>query len=129
MNRSPKRKLVARMRESRRRGPALFIHEAEPFKGLGARPDGLVAHEGELGDGEPVAGRDVMAVRGGEWDHDFARGADFCWVGFASVCASRNIPIVEGDGTFVGRTIWEGAAGLRIGPGLRRAVSLMKLSR
>lgn len=98
MNRPPKRKLVARMRKSRRRRPALLIHEPEPFKDFGASPDVFVAHEGELGDSEPVAGRDVMAVRGGEWDHDFARRADFCRVGFASVCASRKFSLWKGKG-------------------------------
>ena len=128
MNRPPKRELVARMRESRRRRPALLIHEAEPFKGLGARPDVVVAHEGELGDGEPIAGRDVMAVGGGEWDHDFAGGADFFgWVLRQYVLlgifrCGRGWDICRKN--FVGR-----AAGLRIGPGLRRAVSFMKLSR
>ena len=103
MNRPPKRKLVARMRESRRRRPALLIDEAETLKGLGARPDVFIAHKRELGDGEPIAGGDVVAVRGGEWDHDFAGGADFCRDGFASVYAAQDISIVEGEGIFVRR--------------------------
>ena len=109
MNRPPERELVARMRESRRRSPALLVHEAEPFEGLGARPDALVAHERE------VRAREPGAVGGGEWDHDFARGADFYWaLGWA-----------------LGKSpLWkEGKTGLRIGPGLRRAVSFIKLSR
>ena len=80
MDGPPERELVARMRESRCGGTALFVDEPKPFKGLGARPDVLVAHERELGDGEPIACWDVMAVGSGEGDHDFARGADFCWV-------------------------------------------------
>ena len=83
MDGSPERELVARMRESGCRGPALFVDEAEPFEGLGARPDVLVAHERKLGDGEPVTGWDVVAVGGGEGDHDFAGGADFYWVGLS----------------------------------------------
>lgn len=91
MNGSPERELVARMRESGCGGTVFFVDEAEPFKGLGSRPDVVVAHERELGDGEPVASRDVMAIGGGEGDHDFARGADCSGRLCVSLC-SWNLP-------------------------------------
>ena len=65
------------MREPGSGGAALLVDEAEAVKGRGALPDPFVAHEGELGDGEPVACGDVVACGGGVGDHDFAGGADY----------------------------------------------------
>ena len=89
MDRSPEWELVTRMGESRCGSAILFIHEAEPFKGCGARPNAFIAHERELRYGEPIAPWDMMAIRGGVWNHDFARSADF----FEWLCVSDRIGI------------------------------------
>ena len=92
MDGSPEWELVARMGESGCRAATLFIDKAEPFKGFSAWPDVLIAHERQLRYGEPIAGGDMMAIRGGEWDHDFARGADFVrWLYVSTY--SRNPPL------------------------------------
>jgi len=73
---APEREVIARMRESGL-GEALFpIDEAEALKGRAAGPGLRVAHDGGLGDGQPVARWDVKAIRGRVWDHDFAWSAD-----------------------------------------------------
>ena len=63
------------MSESRFRCAILLINKAKPVEGKGMRPDALIAHEGQLWYGQPIACRDVIAIRRGIWNHDRAGGA------------------------------------------------------
>lgn len=131
---APKRELVARMSESCLGGAGagffVDVDEAEGIEVEGARPNGLVAHDCDVGDGEPVAGGDMVAIGGGIRLHHSARNAD-CVGGGGGLGLGPKKRVPRSTIVLYGRERAEKGAGacLRIGPGLMRAVSLMKLSR
>lgn len=98
-----------------RRGAPIALNEAETIKRRTAGPDPRIAHQRQLWNGDPIAGRDEHAVRAGVLRHGLTWYAHYgCYE--------------SGQQRKFSSTITPPTEYLRMGPGPNRADSLMKLS-
>lgn len=94
----PEWKTVARVRKSCFRHSGFLVNEAEAFEFSPVGPDGFVAHEGELGNGEPISRGDVGAGGESVGVHYGARRGDCVGWGVSLNCSDVIIPFTKSEG-------------------------------